>query len=88
MILFILMLKITRLLNILVFKRDKSNNKVNKFSINNDNKEFARKLRKLSKFLKLFKFKKLLKKDLLKINVKKARPSFLTFNAKTIFNYL
>ena len=35
------------LFNILIFKKDKTNNKVIKFNINNDNKKFIKKLGKL-----------------------------------------
>ena len=67
MVLFILILKKTELPNILASKKNKNNNKISEFDINNNNNEkFARQLRKL-KSKKLFKFKKLLKKNLSKI---------------------
>ena len=41
------MLKITKLSELLVFKKIKNNSYIIKFSINNNNKEFIKKLRKL-----------------------------------------
>ena len=41
------MLKTTRLSNLSAFKKNKSNNKIIKFSINNNNIKFVKKLEKL-----------------------------------------
>ena len=102
--LFILILKITRIFNRLIFKKNNSaklvfkknndNYKFIRFGISNDSIEFAKKLRKLksqkfSKFQKTFKFKKLSKsRNLSKIDTKKVGSNFLISNAKIIFNNL
>ena len=78
-----------------VFKRNDSDDEVNRFG--SDNMEYAKKSKKSkklsksgkSKSEKTTKFKKPLKsRNSPKFNTKKARPSFLTPGAKTNFNCL
>ena len=82
------MIKITRLLNLSAFGKNKNNNKVIKFNIDSNIIEFTKKLRKLEDS-KIFKSKKLSKSEnLAKINIKKPELSFLILDAKIVFNYL
>ena len=81
--------------NRLAFEKNNDNNKINRFSIGNNNMEYAKKSRKL-KSKKLFKSQYLAKsrkmlskkKNLPNFNTKKAGLNFLIFNTKIIFNYL
>ena len=83
------------------FERNNSNNKVNKFGVNRNNVEHAKKLGKLfksgkSKSKKMFKSQNLtkLRKKLLKngnsinFNATKDGPKFLTSDIRTAFNCL
>ena len=84
------MLKTTILLEKLTSRQLKINdNKVNKFDIGSS-KEIAKKSKKLLKSQKLAKLGKKLSKsgNLLKSNTKKTGPSFLTSDARTVFNRL
>ena len=81
--------------NELDFKKNYSNNKINRFGVSSNDIKYTEKSRKL-KSKKLFKFqnsakleKKLSKSEnWINFDTKKAESSFLIFDAKTIFNCL
>ena len=83
------MLKIIGLLNKSESKVKNSNGKAARFNINGGSEKLAKKSERLFKSQKLAKFKKLSKsRNLPKINIKKAKPIFLTPNIETVFNCL
>ena len=87
------MLKITVSLQVLIANEMFAANKACGIDGSNESIEKCGKLsktRKLSKFQKLVKARKELSKsrNLPNFNAQKNRPSFLTLNARTAFNYL
>ena len=80
------MLKIMKLFNISILKKNKNNNEVIKFDDNT--KELANKLEKLLKLGKISKSKKLSKSRNFSKNNIMEKSSFLAPNTKIIFNYL